>query len=94
MLAKAQRYTELACLMFDLHMLVDVFSLRITCKSNSVRRRFPMNNINTDRYEELEANIIEEFIGYGSSRFVSTAVIYALISIHNSPARTTIIGSG
>ena len=38
--AKARRYTELVCFLFDLTMLSDVLALRLTCKSNHERRRF------------------------------------------------------
>ena len=50
-------------------MLGDVLSLRLTCKSNNERRRFPVCYV---VYRELEANLIEEWEAYGSSRFVST----------------------
>ena len=79
--AKARRYMELACFLFDLGMLRDVWALRMTCLSNSERRRFPIY-CNTPFYQELEANIIEECVAYGSSRFVSTSVIHAVMAIH------------
>ena len=66
---KACRYTEVVCFLFDLPMLGDVLSLRLTCKSNNERRRFPVCYV---EYRELEANLIEEWVAYGSSRFVST----------------------
>ena len=78
---KARRYTELVCVLFDLPMLGDVLSLRLTCKSNNERRRFPVCYV---EYRELEANLIEEWVAYGSSRFVSTDVIFAVMAIHNS----------
>jgi hypothetical protein len=77
--AKACRYVELVCFLFDLSMLGDVLSLRMTCKSNNERRRFPVCYV---AYRELEANIIEEWLGYGSCRFVSTDVIHAAMAIH------------
>ena len=81
--AKARRYMELACFLFDLGMLRDVWALRMTCTSNSERRRFPIY-CSTPFYQELEANIIEECVAYGSSsRFVSTSVIYAVMAIHS-----------
>ena len=79
--AKARRYTELVCLLLDQTMLGDVANLRMTCKSNSERQRFP---VCFREYQELEANLIEECVAYASSRFVSTNVILAVISIHRS----------
>jgi len=76
---KARWYLELVCLLFDLGMLGDVAALRMTCKSNSERRRFPVCFI---VYQELEANMIEECVGYASSRFVSTDVLHAVMTIH------------
>jgi ankyrin repeat protein len=76
---KAHRYMELVCFLFDITMLSGVMALRMTCKSNSERRRFPLCYVT---YQELEANIIEEFIAYGSSRFVSTDIICAVMAIH------------
>ena len=79
--AKARRYLEVVCLLFDSTMLSDVLSLRMTCKSNHERRRFP---VYFGCYHELEANLIEEWIGgYGSSRFVSTDILHAVIAIHS-----------
>ena len=78
---KARRYLELVCLLFDVGMLRDVAALRMTCKSNNERRRFPVCFVT---YQELEANMIEECVGYASSRFVSTDIIYAVMAIHNS----------
>ena len=80
---KARRYMELVCFLFDLGMLGDVWALRMTCLSNNERRRFPIY-CSTPFYQELEANIIEECVAYGSSRFVSTSVIYAVMAIHRS----------
>jgi hypothetical protein len=79
MQTKARRYVELVCFLFDLSMLRDVVALRMTCKSNNERRRFPMNY---GASHELEANIVEEWLGYGSCRFVSTDVIHTVIAIH------------
>ena len=85
---KARRYVELVCLLFDSNMLTDVLALRMTCKSNCLRRRFPVCCVGVDEgvgvlNEELEANLIEEFVGYASSRFVSTAVAHAVTSVHH-----------
>jgi hypothetical protein len=77
--AKARRYVELVYFLFDLTMLSDVCALRMTCKSNNERRRFPVCYVT---YRELEANIVEEWLGYGSCRFVSTDVIHAVMAIH------------
>jgi ankyrin repeat protein len=79
--AKARRYVEVACFLFDSTMLGDVLALRMTCQSNNYRRRFPVYR---GGYCELEANIIEECVAYASCRFVSTDVIYAVIVIHGS----------
>jgi hypothetical protein len=79
---KARRYLEVVCLLFDLRMLRDVAALRMTCKSNSDgdgRRRFPV--IFGHYYQELPENMIEEWVGYASSRFVSTDIIFAVIAI-------------
>jgi hypothetical protein len=78
---KAQRYMELVCFLYDLTMLGDVLSLRLTCKSNNERRRFPVCYV---VYRKLEANLIEEWVAYGSSRFVSTDIICAVMAIHRS----------
>jgi hypothetical protein len=80
---KARRYLEVVCLLFDLSMLGDVAALRMTCKSNNERRRFPVVS-RSFTYQELEANLIEEWVGYGSSRFVSTDIIHAVLAIHNT----------
>ena len=77
---KALRFTSLACFLLDPSMLHDVLSLRLTCKSNNERRRFPVYN-----GFELEANLVEEWLGCGSacsSRFVSTGDIFAVIAMH------------
>ena len=60
-------------------MLGDVLSLRMTSKSNNERRRFPVCYVT---YRELEGNIIEEWLGYGSCRFVPTDVICAVMAVH------------
>jgi len=78
--AQARRYVELVCFLFDLDMLGNVLALRMTCKSNNERRRFPVWS--GASYGELEANLVEEWLGYGSCRFVPTAVLYATIAIH------------
>jgi hypothetical protein len=78
--AKARRYVELVCFLFDLDMLGDVLSLRMTCKSNNERRRFPV--CSGASYCELEANTVEEWLAYGSCRFVATDVIHAVMAMH------------
>jgi hypothetical protein len=80
---KARRYLEVVCLLFDLGMLGDVAALRMTCKSNTERRRFPVVTCGFT-YQELEANMIEECVGYASVRFVTTDIIHAVMAIHNS----------
>jgi ankyrin repeat protein len=77
---KARRYVELVCLFLDQAMLTDVCALRMTCKSNHLIRRFP---IYYSTYRELEANLIEGFVGYDACRFVSTSQMYQIIAIHN-----------
>jgi hypothetical protein len=77
---RTRRYLEVVCLLFDLSMLGNVAALRMTCKSNNERRRFPVCFVT---YQELEANMIEECVGYASSRFVSTDIIHAVMAIHN-----------
>jgi hypothetical protein len=79
-LSKTRRYTELVCFLFDPVMLGEVVSLRMTCKTNNERRRFP---VCYGAYRELEANIIEEWLGCGSSRFVTTDIIHVVIGIHS-----------
>jgi ankyrin repeat protein len=76
---KARRYAELVCFFLNPSTLDDVASLRMTCQSNHERRRFP---VCSGSYCELEANIIEAWLANYSSRFVSTAVIHALVAIH------------
>jgi hypothetical protein len=78
---KASRYMELVCFMFDKTMLRDLLPLRLTCKSNNERRRFP---VCYGMYRELEANLIEEWVAYGSSRFVSTNIMLAVVAIHQT----------
>ena len=85
--AKARRYVELVFFLLDLTMLGDVLSLRMTCKSNHERRRFPVICYSMSTYHELEANIIEEWLAYGSCRFVSTDVIGAVMAIHLNSAK-------
>jgi hypothetical protein len=77
--AKARRYVELVCFLFDSTMLRDVLALRMSCNSNNERRRFP---VNYGASHELEANIIEEWLGYGSCRFVSADIIHTVMEIH------------
>jgi hypothetical protein len=78
---KTMRYVKMVCFLFDLTMLGDVLALRMTCKSNSERQRFPVCYLG---YRELEAHLIEEFVAHASSRLVSTDVIYAVVQIHSS----------
>jgi ankyrin repeat protein len=80
-LIKAQRYLEVVCLLFDWSMLSDVAALRMTCKSNNERRRFPVVS-RCLVHQELEGNLIEEFVGYASSRYVSTDIMFAVLAIH------------
>ena len=81
-MTKARRYVELVCFLFDVTMLGDVLSLRLTCKSNNERRRFPV--FMKAAYHELEGNLIEEWVGYASRRFVSSDIIHAVMAIHDS----------
>jgi hypothetical protein len=77
-----RRYTELVCFLIDLIMLGGVLFLRMTCKSNNERRRFP---VCCTSYRELEANIIiEMFIAYECYRFVSTDIMYAVMTMHST----------
>ena len=78
---KTQRYLEIFCFLFDIDMLRSVLSLRMTCKSNNYRSRFP---VFYKSYRELEAYIIEEWIAYSSSRFVSTGTIVACLGMHDA----------
>jgi uncharacterized protein len=84
--AKARRYVELVCFLFGLDMLGDVLALRMTCKSNNERRRFPVW-IGAS-YGELEANIVEEWLGYGSCRLVPTDVIFAVMAMHRQESKS------
>lgn len=65
--------------------LGELVALRMTCKSNSERRRFPLYGVDDQRYEELEANIVEEFLGFASSRFMSTNVLVTVLAITAHP---------
>jgi len=80
--AKASRYTELVCFLLDASILRDVLALRLTCKSNNERRRFPVCFVT---YRELEANIIEEWLVCSgcSSRFVSSGVMCHAVAMHD-----------
>jgi hypothetical protein len=81
--ARAGRYVELVCFLLDTDMLGDVAALRMTCKSNDERRRFPVCGRGGE-YCELEGNIVEEWLGRGcSSRFVSTGVVEAVRRMHH-----------
>ena len=80
---KARRYVELVCLFLDLAMLTDLLALRMTCKSNHENRRFP---VYYSVYRELEANLIEGWVGHDACRFVSTSQIHqviAILKLHN-----------
>lgn len=78
---KVSRLTGLVCFLLNEDMLREVLALRFTCKSNSERFRFPVNH---SRYEELEPSLVEEWLSYGSSHFVSTSVIFAVLALHLS----------
>jgi hypothetical protein len=69
---KAKRFVELACFFLNEDMQNDVVALRLTCKANNDVRRFPV--VATDG--QLEANLIESFIAYDSTRFVETSLIF------------------
>jgi hypothetical protein len=69
---KAKRFVELACFFLNEDMQNDVAALRLTCKANNDVRRFPV--VATDG--QLEANLIESFIAYDSTRFVETSLIF------------------
>jgi ankyrin repeat protein len=78
---KARRYVELVCLFLDCAMLKDVCALRMTCKSNYEIRRFPFSaGLLVDG--QLEANLIEGYVGYDACRFVSTSQIHEVIQLH------------
>jgi cytohesin len=79
LITKARRYVELVCFFLDQAMLTDVCALRMTCKSNHLIRRFPVLSY----CYELEANLIEGFVGYDACRFVSTSQVHQIIAIHN-----------
>jgi hypothetical protein len=68
---KARRFVELVCIFLDRDMLCDLLALRMTCKSNCDPRRFPV--IHSDG--QLEVNLIERFVGFDASRFMSTGLI-------------------
>jgi len=76
----ARRYVEVYCLFHSPTMMRELLSLRMTCKSNheAGRRRFPISRPN---YLELEANMMEEWVAYSSSRFVSTEVLHTVLRI-------------
>lgn len=57
----------------------EVLALRLTCKSNHQWRRFPVVH---DAEHELEVNLIERFLGYDASRFVSTQVLHGVLNMH------------
>lgn len=67
--SRAMRYVSLVTLVMNKDMMVETHSLRVTCKSNSCTRRFP---VHYGKYRELEANLIESFVAHDSSRFVTT----------------------
>jgi hypothetical protein len=77
---KARRYVELVCLFLDRAMLRDVCALRMTCKSNQENRRFP---VCYSEYRELEANLIEGWLGHDACRFVSTGQLHHVMAMHD-----------
>jgi hypothetical protein len=76
---KVYRYTDIVRFMFDKPMLLDILSLRATCKSNCIHRRFPVFSGRT--YRELETNLIESFMAYDSCRFVPLRYVHLAIRI-------------
>jgi ankyrin repeat protein len=75
---KIHRYVELVCLFSDKAMLTDLVALRLTCKANSVHRRFPVCH---SQYQELEVNLIESFLAHDVSRFVLTSQIQVVLAL-------------
>jgi hypothetical protein len=78
--SKARRYVHLACLIFDEAMLQDVLALRMSCRANLESRRFPVYC--TPQYQELQPHLIESYIAYSASRFMSRGCIQGVINIH------------
>jgi ankyrin repeat protein len=78
--AKLTHFVEIVTLFLDSDMLRDVLALRLTCKSNSERRRFPVLCLSC--YVELESNLIEEWLSHGVTRFLSTNVIHGALVLH------------
>lgn len=76
---KVHRYTGILCLLLDKEMLKDTLALRVTCKTNNLNRRFPV--FIRGEYHELEANLIESFVAFETSRFVETNAINAAIQL-------------
>ena len=75
------RYIDLVFLLLDEDVLCDVVSLRLTCKSNSERRRFPV--VSSRGYEELETNLVEEWLVYGSSSsLMTTSMLHTALAMH------------
>ena len=79
--AKIERFVEVVCILLDEDMLRDVLALRLTCKSNCDRRRFPVVCLSRN-YEELEANMVEEWVAHSCSRLLSTSVVHKVLKIH------------
>jgi hypothetical protein len=76
---KARRYVELVCLFLDKMMLIELYQLRTTCKSNDEQRTFPVFH---SPNQELEANLIEIFVAYDASRFVPSETIKLTINYY------------
>ena len=76
---KARRYAELVCFFLYADVMKNVFALRMTCTSNHKYRRFPLYY---QDYSELEANLIEGYLGYDACRFVSTSQMCSILSLH------------
>lgn len=73
----AQQYAELMSLLVDSTMLTDLLSLRLSCKTNNYRQRFPVTCLNT--YHELEERLVETFVTYGSSHLVPTGLVNTIL---------------
>jgi ankyrin repeat protein len=75
--SKVRRYVELVCLCLNDEMLRDLLALRLTDKASYELRRF---TIDGDR--QLEVGLIEEFVAFSSSRFLSTDAIHRALKMH------------
>lgn len=78
--ARARRYVELVCFLFDKEMLRGVLALRLTCRAVLELRRFPV--CCTRQYCELPGHLIESFFAYDASRLVSAQFIQGMIEVH------------